>query len=176
MRKSVVALLFLLFFLILGSSPARAANPVIAEIYEAPLFYRFRLNTGLGLHVLEKSSLMLSHQFGFALFRDTPIFFGPELNFSLFSPGSLLGIWASGWYETKVYGTPRLSISIGVTGGPSFANRVALLPTTTYAAFLDLGVLEELDDLASVRIQFRPGYEGGRFAFMMGLSVSFRFL
>ena len=147
------------------------------ELADAGEFYRYRLNTAMGMHIIgSTSAFMISGQFGVAPFGTHPFFVGPDMSFALFSGGSLFGVWASGWYEMKLSGAPRLSLLFGAVGGPTFTSHVSPLPTTSYSAFLDLGVTEEIDDLASIRIQLRPGIEGGYFAFLAGLMISFHFL
>jgi hypothetical protein len=139
-------------------------------------FFRYKTNFLIGVSILNGSGLVMGGQLGYAPFRGTPAYFGPEVNFSLFSPGSILDFLVGGWYEFRVYGAPRLSINLGALGGPAFANSMPGLNSVNLAAFFDACIVQEVNDLVSVRGQFRPGYLAGNFAFMMNFNVSFRFL
>jgi hypothetical protein len=138
-------------------------------------FHRFKLNTTLGMNVIQGSALASGMQFGFAPITSTPFYLGPEFNFSLFSPGSLLSLLAGGWYDWRVHGASKLTLSVGVVAGPGFATNLPSFPTSSLVTFLDLAFAQEMDDLISIRAQFRPGYIDKRFAFMMNFNVSFRF-
>jgi hypothetical protein len=67
-------------------------------------------------------------------------------------------------------------LTFGATGAPDFVTNVGPLPSTTYSALLDLGVMRDLDDLASLRARLSSGIEGGELGFILSVNVSFRFL
>lgn len=171
----LIALLLAVPVLADQAASIRATSAAQEDGDEDP-FYRYEVNSGLGIHVLDGSGMSVSGQFGYAAFGQHPIYLGMEMNFAFVQSGTLFGIWPGGWYEHRLSSAPKLSFLFGALGGPSFTTNVALLPTTTWAAFLDLGVQREIDDLASLRVQLRPGVDGGRFAFLTALIVSFRFL
>lgn len=139
-------------------------------------FYTHKLNTFLGINISRTSALALGAQFGHVIDHATPFYVGPEVNFSLFSPGNVIEALASAWYEMRVYGSPRLSLHVGAALGGAFTSGLANVSGVTYAAFLEGAIAQDVDDLVTVRGQFRPGVIGQYFAFMMNLSVQFRFL
>ena len=138
-------------------------------------FHRFKLNTLLGMNIVQGSGFVSGMQFGYAPWTSTPLYVGPEFNFSLFSPGSLFSLLFGGWYGWKLQGAPKLTVSLGGVVGPGFNTYLPSLPGTALVGFLDLAIAQEVDDLVAVRAQFRPGYIGNYFAFMMNFNVSFRF-
>jgi hypothetical protein len=154
--------------------PHTAADPDDFSGLDAPLFYRYRLNYGVGLHELEGSALLLYCEFAYAVFHNLPIYLGPTFNFSLYPQGSILAVGVSGWYERPI--STHLSLTVGVTGAPEFVSNIAPLPGTTYSALLDLGFMREVDDLASLRARFSTGLEGGELGFVFSVNMSFRFL
>ena len=139
-------------------------------------FYRRKLNIFVGINIAKTSAIAFGGQLGVALGKSTPLYFGPEVNFSLFSPGSILATLVGAWYELRVYGSPRLSMGLGLVAGPAFTSSIPSLSKVTYEAFFDGVLAQDIDDFVSVRGQFRPGLIGGIFSFMMNFTVSFRFL
>ncbi len=186
----IPALTLLAFVLLVGSGaafgdkPGRkpAAGSSKAAVVrrdsddEDTRFYRYKLNNSLGINIASGSALVIASQFGLAIDHTKPWYVGPELNFSLFSPGNVLAILAGTWYEMRVFGSPRMSIALGGVVGPGFASQIANTGGTVLVAFLDAVIAQDIDDLVTVRGQFRPGIIGGYFAFQMNFNVSFRFL
>jgi hypothetical protein len=156
--------------------PAPKAAAPKDEVDDETRFYRYKLNNSLGVTMSQSYALVIASQFGFAASRTRPWYVGPEVNFSLFSPGSILAVMASAWYEMRVYGAPRLSIALGAAAGPAFTSQIPNTATTTVAYFLEGTIGQDIDDLVTIRGQFRPGMIGNYFAFQMNLNVSFRFL
>lgn len=142
----------------------------------APTYHRIKANFLIGIDVVRgESGLVTGGQFGYAPFRGRPLYVGPEVHYALFSPGSMLSACAGGWYELRVYGAPRLSVVGGFLMGLGFPASFPKFSQKTFETHLDIALSQELNDLASVRGQFRPGIVDSRFAFMMNFNVSFRF-
>ena len=158
------------------AAPPSPSTQALAADESNTRFYTYKLNTFLGIHISTNSAFAIGGQFGIAISGDMPLYVGPEISFSLFSPGSIMAPLIGTWYETRIYGSPRLGIALGLLGGAAFTSQIPALPRLTYAAFLEGVVSQDVDDLVSVRGQFRPGLVGGKFSFMMNFSVSFRFL
>ncbi len=169
--------LILLIFLALGFSVSGAnAAPREAKISASEeLFFPTRVNTMLGMCVSQGASLLSGMQLGHAPFTGTPLYFGPEFTFALYSPGSLFSVAAGGWYDFPIYGTPHLTLSLGAVVGGAIASDLPQFPSTSLIGFLDVSLSQELDDLTSVRAQFRPGIIHHSVAYMMNFSLSFRF-
>lgn len=136
----------------------------------------FLFSSGFGVQVLDKPGLALQGQLLFSVNKRRTYYLGPDLTYTLYAPGSSLTTAIALWYELKVYGAPRLSCLFGLVTGPSFNQGVGGFANTTYALFLDLALVQEVDDLISVKGQFRPGILGGTFTYVMAFQVAFRFL
>lgn len=154
------------------------AETVAANSYQAVTATNpsFLFSSGFGVQVLDKPGLALQGQLLFSINKKRTYYLGPDITYTLFAPGSSLTTAIALWYELKVYGAPRLSCLFGVAAGPSFNQGVGGFANTTYALFLDLALVQEVDDLISVKGQFRPGILGGTFTYVMGFQVAFRFL
>lgn len=185
--KTHIRLIPVSFFLLLLSLSAQAAgqkekaieakmSQPVSNVYGEATLYRYKLNTMLGLNVIQGSALVSGMQFGYALSPSSPLYVGPEFNFSLFSPGSIFSVMAGGWYEMRVHGAQKMRFSLGLVLGPGFNSAVSGVPATALVGFLDAALAQEMDDLMSIRAQFRPGMVGRFFAFMMNINISFRFL
>jgi hypothetical protein len=136
----------------------------------------FLFSSGFGVQVLDKPGLALQGQLLFSVNKKRSYYLGPDLTYTLYAPGSSLTTAIALWYELKVYGAPRLSCLFGLVTGPTFNQGVGGFANTTYAVFLDLALVQEVDDLISVKGQFRPGILGGTFTYVMAFQVAFRFL
>lgn len=135
----------------------------------------YKFNTILGMTVCHGSALAIGYQFGYAPFSEKPFYVGPEINFSLFSPGSILGTLGSAWYEWRLTRDQKLSLVAGVVAGAGFSTQLQNLSTVTTMFFLDTALSQEMDDLFSIRGQVRPGLIGKSLALMTSFSISFRF-
>jgi hypothetical protein len=156
---------------------AAVAKPPSIESDEGDVrYYRYRLNTYLGFHLSQTSAVAIGAQFGLPIRKGHTIFVGPEVSFSLFSSGNILMTLASAWHEMRVYGSPRLNLAVGLLAGTAFCSNIPNIGGVTYAVFGDAVIAQDIDDLVTIRGQFRPGIIGGYFAFMMNFNVSFRFL
>jgi len=134
-----------------------------------------KLNNFIGMEIVQGSALIMGMQLGLAFFDATPFYIGPEVNFALFSGGHILGLLGGAWYESRIHGSPRLSATLGLLGGVDLVQGVGSLASTSLAAFVEAIIAQDLDDLVTVRGQFRPGVVGKYFAFMMNFNVCFRF-
>ncbi len=139
--------------------------------------YKYKLNGALGIDIISGlgSGFHIGGQLGFAVWNGVPFYVGPDVGFSLFSPGSTIGTAASAWYELRIYGAPRLSMTMGAGIGPVITSNTGQFKSVTYQGFLDGCIVQEINDLASVRGQFRPAVVGGYFGFNVNLDVQFRF-
>lgn len=138
-------------------------------------FFRYRLNTMLGINIAQGSGVLSGMQFGYAPFTTTPFYIGPEFTFVLYSPGSIFSLAAGGWYDFRVYGSPHLTLSVGAIAGAGFTSYLPQFSNAPFVGFLDISLSQEIDDLSSIRAQFRPGIIDKSIAYMMNLSLSFRF-
>ncbi|MCB0404541.1 MAG: hypothetical protein KDD51_07120 [Bdellovibrionales bacterium] len=152
------------------------AKKTKVEVYYEP-FYRYILHTMLGVNIVDgRSGVVGGAQLGFALGERQPWYLGPEINFSLYSPGSLIQPMLGLWYQLRIYRSPRLSVATGVLLGAAIPSNFTPVPNTTFSGFFEAVISQELNDLVSMRGQLRPGFIGSKFAFMMNLNVTFRFL
>ena len=133
-----------------------------------------RVNAIIGVGIVQGSALALGVQGGYAPWKGKSIYFGPEISALRYSSGTVFQTLLGGWYETKVHGSPRLSVAFGAFSGLGFAQGVGNLPSAGLSFFLDGCLSQDIDDLVSVRAQFRPGVLGGYFAFMMNFNIVFK--
>ncbi len=173
--------IFLCLFM-LQTAQARAASnstsqssPDTKKTLTDDRFFRYRLNTMLGINISQGSGVLSGMQFGYAPFTSVPFYIGPEFTFVLYSPGSIFSLAAGGWYDFRVYGSPHLTLSVGAIAGTGFTSYLPQFPNSPFVGFLDISLSQELDDLASIRAQFRPGIIDKSIAYMMNISLSFRF-
>lgn len=138
--------------------------------------YTFRVQSYLGLLIARNTGLAFGLNVGIVPNPDSSWYFGVETNFTNPASGSLLQVLVGAWREYPVYGASRLSVGVGALAGPVFAAATTGYPSVTYGAFLNAAICKELDELALLRAEFRPGLIEGRFAFLMNFGVSFRFL
>ena len=139
-------------------------------------FYRYEFNTFLGIHITDETALVSGGRFALAPIRRTVFYVGPEVNYSLFSPGSLLQVLGSGYYEVHIYVAPRLRLSFGLLCGLGITLQMAKYSSLTWVTYADVGVSQEVTKLAVVRGSFRPGFVGGYYSFIMSMGLGFRFL
>jgi len=156
-----------------GSVSEKNADAELGDVRHYP----YKLNTALGINVVAGlgSAFHIGAQFGHAMWEGVPFYIGPDIGFSLFSPGSLITASFSAWYELRIYGAPRLSMSLGAGLGPAIASSTPQFGSVTYQAFLEGCIVQQINDIASVRGQFRPTFVGGYVGFNGNLNVQFRF-
>ena len=166
---------FLTGLILVAVSALGVAPPAEKKVVHAkelpPIKYKY--NSLLGLGLARGSSLVVGGQLAFPLSQTSPVFAGPELDFALYSPGSLYALLGTFWYEIPLDRTTKSALSLGVATGMVAADRPAYFPSLTYAAFLDIALSQEVDQDVSVRGQIRPGIIGKYFAFWMNMNVTF---
>ena len=152
--------------------PSQSMTPAVT--LTRPSKTRHQINSMFGIHVVKGSALLTGIQYGYRGDRETPLFLGIEYNFSLYSPGSIFGVMAGGWYEIPIEGKNGPSTCLGIVAGAGFTTAVIATPPTVFLGFFDFAYSQPVDDLFDLRIQLRPGYMYRYLAFMMNLSVAFR--
>jgi hypothetical protein len=169
-----------------ATKTGKVATPVVSAI--PPFRFlehdfrltRFRLNSILGVTVLQRAGLGVGAQFGYAPISIVPLIVGAEFRYSQFSsdafiPGSLTSILGSARLEVLLSTASRLSVSVGLLAGLAFANGLDRVAPLSFSAFLDFAIIQDIDDLISLRWQVRPGFVDRQFAFLGDFSVAFRF-
>lgn len=138
--------------------------------------YTFRIHSYLGVFINKNSGSVYGISVAIVPDGNSLWYFGPEINYSNPSAGSLMSVLAGAWRDFPIYGASRLSLGLGALLGPVFAAVGTGYPSPTYGAFINTALCKEIDELAVIRAEFRPGLVGGRFAFLMNFGVTFRFL
>jgi len=138
--------------------------------------YSFRLHSYLGVMIAQNSALTYGINAAITPGGDSVWYFGPEVSYSNPNAGSITSVLIGAWRDIPVYGASRLSLGIGALAGPVFAAPGSGYNSVTYAGFFNTALCKEIDELAVIRAEFRPGWISGRFAFLMNFGVSFRFL
>lgn len=158
--------------------PTASKPSEIEAITGTHLFYKSKLHASLGWGSLRGngSGFMVGAQLGYPLAKGSPIYIGPEVDFVLLSPGSLCNVLGTGWYEIHFDEGSPWSMALGLGAGAGFPQAAPALSKTSFAAYLDTVVSREIDDLASVRGQIRPGMVGGNLSLFVNIGVEFRFL
>jgi hypothetical protein len=163
-------------------TPTATGNaPISHDMPQEPLTnerrnYKGKLHTILGSTLVagHGGSFTLGAQFGVPLKDNGSLYIGPEFTLSYFRPGYLFLTVGSIWYEFRPFGKSHLNLNVGASAGTGFTS-LADLAGTNLVAFGDLSLNQEISDLASLRLQLRPGYVGGYFAFLIAANVGFRF-
>lgn len=140
--------------------------------------FRYKFNTGPGIDLVSGlgSGFHVAGQFGYSPWEGRPFYVGPSVGFTLFSPGSIITTDATAWYELRIYGAPRLSLTLGIGLGAAITSSTPQFSSFTYHGFLEGCIVQQISELASVRGQLRPSVIGGYFGFNVNLDVQFRFL
>lgn len=138
--------------------------------------YTFRVHSYLGLLIARATGLVFGVSASIVPNPESSWYFGVETNYTNPAAGSVLQVLAGVWRELPVYGSSRLSLSLGALAGPVFPALTTGYPKLTYATYLNVGLCKEIDELAMLRAEFRPGLIDSRFAFLMNFGVVFRFL
>lgn len=136
---------------------------------------QFKMINLFGVHALAGGGVNTGAQFGYTPNPNMRFYWGPEMDFTLFSKGTLLNLLAGFWYEWRCLGTENIFIHVGALAGVGFAKHVPALSPTNLVAYVDTAIATELDDLVTLRGQLRPGFVGNRFAFLVNINVMFRF-
>ena len=138
--------------------------------------YTFRIHSYLGLLIARTTGLAFGVSAAIIPNPESSWYFGVETNYTNPPAGSVLQVLAGVWREFPVYGSSKLSLGLGALAGPVFPALTTGYPKVTYATFLTVGLCKEIDELAMIRAEFRPGLIDSRFAFLMNFGVVFRFL
>jgi len=136
---------------------------------------RFKLINAFGVHALAGGGVNTGGQFGYTPNNSMRFYWGPAMDFTLFSKGTLLNFLGGFWYEWKWPGSDSLYVHLGALAGIGFAKYVPGLSPTNLVAYVDTALATEIDDLVTLRGQLRPGFVGNRFAFLVNFNVMFRF-
>lgn len=157
----------------IAAQPSRSMTPSASMTAAQGRFPVTKFNTVLGIQVFEGSALLIGGQFAILVAKSIPLYLGPDLSFALYPEGHVLSAFGGGWMDIPL--SQRLVLTSGVVGGPAFSEKLDRADPLAPAAFLDLALAQEVDDLVSVRGQFRPGLIGSYFAFTLSFNISFRF-
>jgi hypothetical protein len=137
--------------------------------------YRKEFSSGLGLFLLDQAAVSLNMQMRFSVSRKSLLYAGVDGTYGLFTNGSYFGLLPAVWWDFVLQPIPLAHLSLGVLGGVGFTRGLPALSPSVLALFGELSIAFEVDDLSTVRGQFRPGIVGGRFAFSMLVLLGFRF-
>ncbi len=170
MRRLLLGLAMVLCFGAHG-----ADTPAEKKTVKKPGPLKVKYNGLLGLGLAKGSSLVVGGQLGFPISEAFPAFAGPEIDFALYSPGSIYTILGTFWYEIALDKTTKSNLSLGVAAGIASTDRLASFPSITYAVLGDIAVSQEVDEDVFVRGQLRPGVIGNYFAIWMNMNVTFLF-
>lgn len=136
---------------------------------------KFQFQSGFGVHIYSLPGLILGGQFLFSVNRDRTAYMGPELSYSLHSPTNMMMGQLLFLKDFRVYGAPRLSVQAGGSAGVLISDGTGGLPATSYVVMGEMGLVQDVDDLVSVKGRFRPGLIAGAFSFIMSFEFLFRF-
>jgi hypothetical protein len=141
----------------------------------APVHYRSEFLSGLGVLVLDGAALTLNTQFRFAFPKARSMYLGVDGTYGLFAVGTILSVWPGLWFDFVLDPVPLAHLTLGVLAGPTFSQGGSPLPAFSIGTTGELSISFEIDDLSTVRGQFRSGIVGGRFVFGMVVLFGFRF-
>jgi hypothetical protein len=167
-----------LLWLVLFTFPALAASKGkggdTPAWKEERTFYKYRLNSGLGARILTTANFSIHTSFPIGFFAPKPLFIGPVVDFSTQTNGYTLATLVGAWYEFRIKSSPRLGVWLGFNTGLEFSSASGIA-SQGLAIFADGALVQEVDDLVSVKAQFRPGLVGGAMAFYVSFCFTFRF-
>lgn len=147
---------------------------VVFEIKKEPKS-KIKINTQFGLNIISGSAVISGFQVGRRIAETKDIFAGPEINFMMYSSGSILNILLGGWIENHFFSDQRKTIDIGISAGAAFAHERLGLKTANFAGMLDVAYAQEVDEKLIVRGQIRSGYIGSTFLGQLNFNAQFRF-
>lgn len=160
-------------------NPFPGSVPVVAGT--APLLansshlYAREFESGFGQLLVAMPSVAFDALFKFRISHSRPLYLGIDGTYSLFSTGYYLSLMPGLWYNFTLRATPFANLTVGLLTGPAFCKSVVGMPNNSYGVFGEASISFELDDLTTVRGQFRPGIVGGRVAFSTAMLIGFRF-
>ncbi len=144
-------------------------------IVAKPSVARTKLNAQFGFNILSGSAVVSGFQIGRLVSSKHSIYLGPEINFMLFSPGSVLNVLLGGWIENHLFYDPKKTIDVGLFLGSGFSNQRPDWKTTNFVVLMDLSYTQEIDDSLSLRGQLRPGVFGGKVFGNLNFNAQFGF-
>lgn len=136
--------------------------------------YERAFESGFGLFVLGEPAVSFNPQMRWKWKSRRATYWGIDGQFSLFQTGTYLHVAPALWYDFILRSSPFFTLTLGALAAPAFSRGLPQA-NVTFAAFGELSLAFEIDDLASVRGQFRPGIVGGSFAYAMGFLIGFQF-
>lgn len=131
----------------------------------------YRFTYMLGANIFEGSAITVGGQLSRRLADNSNFFLGVESSLSLYSPESIMFFLGELFYESR--GQSGLGYVIGLSGGIAIPSLVTRLPQNTYAAFLDLALVQNIGDFVLLRWQLRPGLISRYVAILVQMNVSF---
>jgi len=132
-------------------------------------------SSGFGVQTGQKPGLITQGQIAFSANRARRFYAGAEVNYTLFAPGTLMAVLPGVWYNVRIARGRRAHLSFGLLAGLGFTDQIPSVAETTFVGFLDIALVQQVDDLISVKSQFRPGLIGDLLSFAMSFHVAFRF-
>lgn len=161
------------------ASPFPGSVPIVAatapSLTAGSGHYLREFESGFGQLVLGTQAVSFNALYRFRVSSRRALYAGVDMQFALFSTGHYFGLLPGVWHNWTLRAAPLLTLSLGALAGPAFCHLLTGLPDTSVGAFGEMSISFELDDLATVRGQFRSGIVGGRVAFGTHLLVGFRF-
>lgn len=145
------------------------------HVLERPGSYRRQFLSGFGMMTLGIPAAAFFAQTRFLVGDEWPLYVGAELNMALPDNSHYFGFHAGAWWEFVLAPSPAATLSVGMVGGPGFVKRIPGFADSTVGVFADAGISFEIDELATIRGQARPGIVDGKFAFSLAALIGFRF-
>ncbi len=169
MRKILVAT-------ILWSSALFATAPEpkrgIATVDGPP---KYELNHAIGTAwAFRGPAYVVGTQFGFRVLK-TRFFWGPDLSYALFADGGLFSVLGSVWWNIDIGVRSSWTFRPGMLGGVGFTRHLPNTAPTLSMLLADLVLSTDLDDLATFRLQVRPGLAGREPILFVNANLAFRF-
>jgi len=141
----------------------------------APQVAKKKLNAQFGFNLLTETAIITGFQMGWLVAPKSEFYLGPELNFMLFSPGSVLNVLLGGWFENHWFRNSRKSIDLGLVLGCGFAAQQPQIKTTNLVALIDVAYSQIVDDSLSLRWQIRPGLIDRKILVALNFNAQFAF-
>lgn len=180
--KSKVSFVFVLGLALISSQAfsipktkkeTKKLPPVVTSA--EPSVARIKLNSQFGFNLLSGSAIVSGFQLGRLVSSGGDVYIGPEVNFMLFSSGSVINVLFGGWIENDWFHNPKKSIDLGLFAGAGFANKMPDWKTTNLIVLADISYTQEIDDSLSLRGQVRPGLFDKTLFGLILFNAQFRF-
>ena len=151
-----------------------AQKKVLIETNAEPIT-KFKLNSQFGVNFISGSAITSGFQLGRRPSDSKDVYLGPEINFMMFSSGSILNLMVGGWIENHFFTEARKTLDLGVSLGAAFANRRPNLKVTSFVGLLDLTYTQQMDEKLGLRAQLRAGFIGNSLVSSVNFNAQFRF-